>query len=136
MNVNQWVYDLETKIYSVVKSISESKLKKKYPDIFFTQEEESYEKPTFPSILIKRLQTAERNSDLERIAVVTVPFTAQVTVTSNKGRRDAYCVADTICDVYKSKGFLIKNMPNVRKEDKLWVATFRVSRNFDRNDIL
>ena len=33
---NSWVFDLETKLLSLIKVKTESILKKKYPDIFYT----------------------------------------------------------------------------------------------------
>lgn len=40
ISVNQWVYDLEKKIFSIVKSRASEKLSGKYPNIYFTDIEQ------------------------------------------------------------------------------------------------
>lgn len=47
ISVNQWVYDLEKKIFSIVKSRASEKLSGKYPNIYFTDIEQNTSKACF-----------------------------------------------------------------------------------------
>lgn len=136
MGQNQWAYDLETLIYSIVKSRTESKLKEKYPKTKFTQDEEETTAPSFPTILIQSLEPIEKNKDLETEKINTILFTTQVTVTTNTSRRDAKYIADSLTDEYKKMLFDITTMPFVRKNGGVYTATFRARRSFDWNDVL
>lgn len=133
---NEWAYNLETNLYSVIKSNAMAYLEEDYPDIFFTTEEEISDEPVFPTILIQSVEPTEMNEDLEADRINTISFTTQVIVTTNGGRSEALQIASVIADIYKQKMFKIKPMPFARKEDKLWTATFRAKRKFGWNDIL
>lgn len=133
---NQWAYDIESLVYSVVKAKKENSLKTKYPNIKFTQDEESDSTAKFPTVLIQSMEPIEKNSDLEKKKIYTVRFTTQVTVTTNTKRIDALRVAQELAQQYKDLLFGISPLPFVRKSGKVWTAIFRASRTFDWNDKL
>ena len=67
---NQWVFDLETNIFSNVVTIAKPKLQKKYKsmnfDTAFTTVEKNLDKdPVFPTIYIHEMPGLERGADLE-----------------------------------------------------------------------
>lgn len=133
---NQWAYDLETDIYSVIKHSTNFILSEMYPNIFFTTEENINDEPVFPTVLIQSLEPIETDDDLEADRINAINFTAQVTVTTNKSRSEALKIANIIADLYKQKMFKIKPFPFARKEENLWIATFRAKRKFGLNDVL
>lgn len=133
---NEWAYDLETNLYSVIKSNALLKLQEHYPDIFITTEEESDDAPAFPAVLIQSLEPTETNEDLEADRINAINFTAQIIVQTNNSRSEALYIANCIADIYKQRMFKIKPMPFVRKENELWTATFRAKRKIGWNDIL
>lgn len=133
---NQWVYDLETLVYSVIKARSEESLKAKYPKIKFTQEEQTDTTATFPTVLIQSLEPIEKNPDLEMRRINTVLYTAQVAVTTNTSRSDAMKIAQAISEQFKKASFEITTLPFTRKNGKLWTTILRTRRSFDWNDKL
>ncbi len=133
---NKWAYSLETDLYSIIKHNAMAILSQEYPDIFFTIEEEINSEPIFPTVLIQSVEPTETNEDLEADRINVISFTTQVTVTTNKSRNEALKIANIIADLYKQKLFKIKPFPFARKEDNLWIATFRAKRKFGWNDIL
>lgn len=133
---SEWAYNLERTIFSIVKARAENSLKNKYPKIRFTNEEEADGNAAFPTVLIQSVQPLEKVTDLERINIDTVLYTTQVTITTNKSRNEALNVAYEIADRFKQMAFTLNSMPFVRKENKVYTATFRASRTFDWNDII
>lgn len=131
----EWAYNLERTIFSIVKARAENSLKNKYPKIRFTNEEEADGNAIFPTVLIQS-QPLEKVADLEKINIDTVLYTTQVTITTNKSRNEALNIAYEIADKFKQMAFTLNPMPFVRKENKVYTATFRASRTFDWNDII
>ena len=111
-------------------------MKNKYPKIRFTNEEEADGNAIFPTVLIQSVQPLEKVADLEKINIDTVLYTTQVTITTNKSRNEALNIAYEIADKFKQMAFTLNPMPFVRKENKVYTATFRASRTFDWNDII
>lgn len=132
----EWAYNLERTIFSIVKARAENSLKNKYPKIRFTNEEEADGNAIFPTVLIQSVQPLEKVTDLEKINIDTVLYTTQVTITTNKSRNEALNIAYEIADKFKQMAFTLNPMPFVRKENKVYTATFRASRTFDWNDII
>lgn len=132
----EWAYNLERTIFSIVKARTENSLKNKYPKIRFTNEEEADGNAIFPTVLIQSVQPLEKVADLEKINIDTVLYTTQVTITTNKSRNEALNIAYEIADKFKQMAFTLNPMPFVRKENKVYTATFRASRTFDWNDII
>lgn len=132
----EWAYNLERTIFSIVKARAENSLKNKYPKIRFTNEEEADGNAIFPTVLIQSVQPLEKVADLEKINIDTVLYTAQVTITTNKSRNEALNIAYEIADKFRQMAFTLNPMPFVRKENKVYTATFRASRTFDWNDII
>ena len=132
----EWAYNLEGTIFSIVKARAENSLKNKYPKIRFTNEEEADGNAIFPTVLIQSVQPLEKVADLEKINIDTVLYTTQVTITTNKSRNEALNIAYEIADKFKQMAFTLNPMPFVRKENKVYTATFRASRTFDWNDII
>ena len=132
----EWAYNLERTIFSIIKARAENSLKNKYPKIRFTNEEEADGNAIFPTVLIQSVQPLEKVADLEKINIDTVLYTTQVTITTNKSRNEALNIAYEIADKFKQMAFTLNPMPFVRKENKVYTATFRASRTFDWNDII
>lgn len=132
----EWAYNLERTIFSIVKARAENSLKNKYPKIRFTNEEEADGNAVFPTVLIQSVQPLEKATDLEKINIDTVLYTTQITITTNKSRNEALNIAYEIAEKFKRMAFTLNPMPFVRKENKVYTATFRASRTFDWNDII
>ena len=103
---NQWVFDLETNIFSNVATIAKPKLKKKYKsmnfDTAFTTVEKNLDKdPVFPTIYIHEMPGLERGADLEGTSVNAVQETIQVDVITNTKQSDAKGIMAILADAFK-----------------------------------
>lgn len=135
---NSWVGDIETSIFSKVKAILNSKLKKKYPDLFITDDDEVPSNPKFPSVYIEFLQSRETGQDLEGKSINAIRMTIDVQVTSTKeqGMMVAKEVAYVVMDIFKNMNF-DANLPffdNTGDGTKRMIA--RYSRVIGHNDIV
>lgn len=135
---SRWVNDVQTQIYSIVKAKTISALKNKYPDIFFTQEDDVRINPKFPTVYINFLQPIEKGKDLVGVDINGINLTIQAEITTNKsqGMTGARDVAYEVLDHLKELGFS-GNMPAFEQNTTdIKRMTMRVSRIIGYNDIL
>lgn len=120
---NQWVFDLETNIFSNVATIAKPKLKKKYKsmnfDTAFTTVEKNLDKdPVFPTIYIHEMPGLERGADLEGTSVNAVQETIQVDVITNTKQSDAKGIMAILADAFKQMRFQITAMPEFKNDSE------------------
>lgn len=139
---NQWVYDLETNIFSNVATIAKPKLKKKYKsmnfDTAFTTVEKNLDKyPVFPTIYIHEMPGLERGADLEGTSVNAVQETIQVDVITNTKQSDAKGIMAILADAFKQMRFQITAMPEFKNDsEKKFRSVARFRRIIGANDRL
>lgn len=139
---NQWVFDLETNIFSNVVTISKPKLKKKYKsmnfDTAFTTVEKNLDKdPVFPTIYIHEMPGLERGADLECASVNAVQETIQVDVITNTKQSDAKGIMAILADAFKQMRFQITAMPEFKNDsEKKFRSVARFRRIIGANDRL
>ena len=136
ISVNQWVYDLEKKIFSIVKSRASEKLSGKYPNIYFTDIEQNTSKALFPTVYLHELPGVEKAQDLEGISVNAVQETFQVDVITNRNQSDVNKVMAVIADEFKRMCFWITAMPEFSGDNGTYRSTMRVRRIISATDIL
>lgn len=96
---------MENKIYNNIKVQGTAKLKKKYPNITFTDSDRSSTTPKFPTVYIKKMQGASKGRSLQGNSLNAATFPYQIEVTTNTTQDDAEEVADVIADIMVSMGF-------------------------------
>lgn len=139
---NQWVFDLETNIFSNVATIAKPKLKKKYKsmnfDTAFTTVEKNLDKdPVFPTIYIHEMPGLERGADLEGTSVNAVQETIQVDVITNTKQSDAKGIMAILADAFKQMRFQITAMPEFKNDsEKNFRSVARFRRIIGANDRL
>lgn len=80
-----WVFDLENRIYTIVKTKVTNKLKSKYSKINFTQDPTPDDTNSyFPTIYIHFLPSNEYGKTLDALTINAIMSTAQIEVTSSK----------------------------------------------------
>ena len=136
ISVNQWAYDLEKKIFSIVKSRAYEKLKTKYPNVYITDIEKNTSKAVFPTVYIHELSGVEKASDLEGFCINAVQETFQVDVITNTSQSDANKVMAVVADEFKRLCFKITAMPEFEGTGETYRSTMRVRRIISANDIL
>ena len=133
---NQWAFDLETKIFSVIKSRAEGKIKEKYPNAYLTNISKATAKATFPTVYIHELPGVEIGTDLEGISINGVRETFQVDITTNTSQSDAKRVMSIVADEFKQMKFQITAMPEFGDTGDTYRSTARFRRVIGANDIL
>lgn len=136
ISVNQWAYDLEKKIFSIVKDRVGDKLKSKYPNAYITDIEKNTSKAIFPTVYIHELPGVEKASDLEGISINAVQETLQIDVITNTSQSDANKVMAVILEEFKRMCFRITAMPEFKSTGETYRSTARVRRIISHDDIL
>lgn len=136
MEDNQWVFDLETTIFSIVKAKAMGKLKARYPNINITDSSKSTSKATFPTVYIHELPGVEYGADLGGRDINAVLETIQVDVTTNTNQRDAKIVMSGVAGIFKEMRFESTAMPEFDGSDGTYRSTARFRRVIGANDAL
>lgn len=136
ISVNQWAYDLEKKIFSIVKSRTYENLKTKYPNIYITDIKKNTSKAVFPTVYIHELPGVEKASDLEGFSINAVQETFQIDVITNTSQNDADKVMAIVADEFKRLCFKVTAMPEFDGTGETYRSTMRVRRIISANDIL
>lgn len=134
---NSWAFDLETKIFSIIKLKTESKQKEKYPDIFYTNTDSPKDVIThFPTVYIHELPGAERAKTTEGDSVESVMYSMQIEVTSKRSQKETKVVLSHISEVLKSMGFSISSFPEANNGAMYYRSVMRASRLIGRSETM
>lgn len=134
---NSWVFDLETKLLSMIKVKTESTLKKKYPDIFYTITDSPKDVSThFPTVYVHELSGSEKAKTTEGNSIESVFYSLQVEVTSQKSQKETKYVLSRIAEVLKDSGFSIFPFPEASNGKTYYRSIMRASRLIGRIDTL
>lgn len=107
---NSWVLDIEPMIFTKIKAKTQTKLKKKYPEINFTMDDASEENPKLPTVFLNFLQSAEVGADLvgESVNGILCSVDVRVTVSKTNGLADLRYINTEILNAFKSMRFQAK----------------------------
>lgn len=133
---NAWAYDIESTIYSIVKAKTYLAIKKKYPNLLFTDKGQSDSSPTFPTVYIHMLAPTEQGRTIDGQSINGLLVTFQVDVTTNTSSSDVRWVMSEIAEVFKAMRFEAKPMPETTYADKIYRSTARFRRVIGANDRL
>lgn len=134
---NSWVFDLETKLLSLIKVKTESTLKKKYPDIFYTITDSPKDVSThFPTVYVHELSVSEKAKTTEGNSIESVLYSLQVEVTSQKSQKETKYVLSRIAEVLKDLGFSISPFPEASNGKTYYRSIMRASRLIGRTETL
>ncbi|MBR6003847.1 MAG: hypothetical protein IK068_03895 [Lachnospiraceae bacterium] len=84
MAQTDWVYSIESKIYTIVKTRLENSLKTSYPNLLVTQQSKTSDEPKFPTVYIQMLDSPEMGADLENSTINALLTTFEVHVIASK----------------------------------------------------
>jgi len=115
---NEWVYDLESKIYSIVKTkanameVSEGvSLIQKFPTLKWTTTDSSSSSANFPCVYLHELGGTEVGQDLVNKTINGVMENIEVTVYTATTQADARLIMACVIEVLKSLRFSVSPMP-------------------------
>lgn len=115
---NSWVFSIESKIYTIVKTRLDKALSATYPDLFITQQQKLNDEPHFPTIYIQMLNSPEMGADIEGSSVnaMMVTFETHVTVNKSQGLSGCRKVAGAVLDNFKKLRFNVTNRGEITRE--------------------
>lgn len=110
---NSWIYDVQTDIFTIIKTKLTGKLGADYPDLLVTMTDSLLTDTSFPTVYLHFMQGVERANDLvnEEINAVTTTLQYEVTVSKEQGMRVANEVTSEVTDALKSLGFTLVFTP-------------------------
>lgn len=129
-----WTKYIQSKVLSRVKQEGLETLTTKYPDLYYTTEEESLAEPKFPTCYIHELPGTEQGGDLEGTTINAVYTTIQIDVTDNISKTRVKDVLDKATETMKSMRFRVTT-PEITTSQGVHKGTARYERIIAQGDI-
>ena len=133
---NDWVYDIESRVFTIVKGKTEKTVRKKFPTAKYTTSDTSDQTAVFPTIFIHELESPEDDMDLECGEVNSIYCTFEVKVTVDSKREDAKWIAKQITEAFRTLKFHTVMFPLTTGHNATYETIVRVRRLIGNNDIL
>lgn len=127
---------LDSQIFTRIKTQFPEKVKKKYPDLKFTNSDRADTNPKFPTVYIKQMGSMEQAQDLSGENLNAVLATYQIEVSTNTKQSEAQDVMDQIIKIMKKMRFSIIAMPEFQNTTSVYRSVARFRRMIGENDIL
>lgn len=127
-----WISDIETKVLAKLKENGEI-LKKNFPNIVFTTENESDTPAKFPTVYLEELSGTERGRDLEGSTVNAYMATFQINISHNDKRYHVKSIMNNCMDTMKQLRFEIIGTPIYNRSDGVWTGVARFRRVIEAN---
>lgn len=132
---NSWAYNLEKKIFTIVKARVVPQISSKFSTYNFTMTDMgSTTTTTFPTVYIHQNGGIETPVSIENDMIESVNLTMQIDVMTNTTQTDANYVMAKVCDVMKDLGFTIVSMPTFNNLTEVYRSTARFRRYVDSTD--
>ena len=121
MAQTDWVFDIESKIYTIVKTRLKNSLSSAYPKLFITQQQKLNDETSLPTIFIKMLDSPEIGADLEGSTVnaMMVTFETHVIVAKEgpgMGMSGLRKVSAAVLDNFKKLRFQMVERGEITRE--------------------
>lgn len=107
MAQTDWVFNIESKIYTIVKTRLTNALKDVYPKLLITQQQRLNDDTQLPVIYIKMLDSPEIGADLDGSTVnaMLVTFETHITVSKDSGLSALRKISAAVLDNFKKLRF-------------------------------
>ena len=118
MSQTDWVFDIESKIYTILKTRLEKSLKTDYPNLLITQQQKINDDTSIPTIFIKMLDSPEMGADLEgsTINAMLVYFETHITVTKDLGLKGLRKISAAVLENFKLLRFQMATRGEITRE--------------------
>jgi len=128
---NDWVYSIESKIYTIVKTRLENSLKTTYPSMVITQQQRLNDDTSLPSVFIKMLDSPEVGADLNNLTVnaMLVTFETHITVSKDMGLTGLRKIASEVLGNFKKLRFNVGMRGEITRET---TDTYTIISRFNR----
>ena len=131
-----WYADIESKIFTIVKTRMTKKYKEKYPTISFESVDKNRVPTKSPTIYFHELGNPEMANDLENITVNMVRENIEIEVYSLKDKSECHKVSAYARAEMKALGFSIIQQSPPMEDDDWWRCIMRFSRPVGSGDVL
>jgi len=104
---NDWVYTIESKIFTIVKTRLNTALLSTYPKLNVTQQQKLNDEPSFPTVYIQMLDSPEMGSDLDNTTVnaMLATFEVHIIMSKEQGLSGLRKVQSAVTDNFKKLRF-------------------------------
>lgn len=131
-----WINDIETAVFSRIKARG-SPLKKYFPEIFFTTENETDETvAVFPTVYVEELAGTEQGRDLEGRKVNVYLATFQINIAHNGKKNEVKRIMENCMETMKEMRFEIIATPIYSLNKGVWTGVARFRRVIGGEDVL
>lgn len=130
-----WISDIESAVFTRIKANGLKELKKKFPEIFYTTDNETDAEAVFPTVYVEELPGTEQGRDLEGTKINAMLISFQITVSHSGNKPETRAVMDNAITTLKKLRFDIISAPIYKRNGGVWTGTARARRSFGANDI-
>lgn len=118
MAQTDWVFNIESKIYTVVKTRLTNALKDVYPKLLITQQQRLNDDTQLPVIYIKMLDSPEIGADLDGSTVnaMLVTFETHITVSKDSGLSGLRKISASVLENFKKLRFQMATRGEITRE--------------------
>lgn len=134
---NDWVYSIESKIFTIVKTRLNTALLSTYPNLLVTQQQKLSEEPKFPTVYIQMLDSPEIGSDLDNLTIngILATFEVHITVSKAQGMSGLRKVQAAVTDNFKKLRFnMVTRGEFTRETDDTYTSISRFRRVIGGNE--
>ena len=132
-----WATEIDTTVLSRLRSRGYVDLKKKYPNINFTDDDRAPIDPKFPTVFYINISSAERGQTLDGKTVNALLHSVQIEVSDNSQTSATVKeVMSKICDYMKDMRYEVVNMPFFQNTDNVRRMVARFRRTIGANDVI
>lgn len=118
MAQTDWVFNIESKIYTIVKTRLTNALKDVYPKLLITQQQRLNDDTQLPVIYIKMLDSPEIGADLDGSTVnaMLVTFETHITVSKDSGLSGLRKISASVLENFKKLRFQMTTRGEITRE--------------------
>lgn len=121
MAQTDWVFSIESKIYTIIKTRLNEALSAIYPTLMITQQQKLNDDTSLPTVFIKMLDSPEIGGDLEGATVnaMLVTFETHVTIAkegTNMGMSGLRKISAAVLENFKKLRFQMVERGEINKE--------------------
>lgn len=134
--MNTWYAELESKIFTIVKTRMTKKYKEKYPTIGFESEDTNRVPTNSPTVYFHEINSPEMANNLENNVVNMVRENIEIEVYSLKNKAECHDISAYARAEMKALGFSIIQQSPPMKDVDWWRCVMRFTRPIGSGDKL
>lgn len=134
MAQSDWIFALEDRIFTVVKTKAKKELVGTFPDIKFTTSDKPTSQSSYPTVYIHEIPGYEFGADLKGEDINSIYYQMMVEVYGNTNKADVKNVMQVVAGILKEMKFQIVLSPNFTSTDPLYRQVMTVKRLIGQAD--